>query len=241
VATWRGGGHIEPSVAPRSAVNSLVALVSGGPVGFEAALTGLLGGTATWVGHRITVVGQLIRQASGAEEVGPVRGTVSRLPYWLAGLSGLLTYHWLPFGKVDLGFRFEHFDGRLGVGEGLAVFAFAVLVVVPAVWAVFVIGRAERATVFRRNPILVAMAGGLLFALLAVPNDLVLFSGQQGIQLLPEVGAADLSRTSRWRSGSRSSSPSSPDGAAVRSSRRSRPWPRWRCWWTRSSASVPIC
>lgn len=66
--------------------------------------------------------------------------------------------------------------------------AFAALVTVPAAWAVGSAHRAEAATLFRRAPVLVGMAGGLLFALLAVGNELVLFSGQQGIQLLPTEG-----------------------------------------------------
>ena len=77
-------------------------------------------------------------------------------------------------------------------GQVLAVFGFAALVVVPAAWAISVVSRAESATLFRRSPILAGMAGGLLFALLAVPNEFVLFSGQQGIQQLPGLGGWSL-------------------------------------------------
>ncbi|WP_040495471.1 chloride channel protein [Ilumatobacter nonamiensis] len=192
IGTWKRGGHIDPEVAPKTAVSSLVALSFGGPVGFEAALTGLLGGTATWIGQRITTVGHLVRNAWGAETVDGVPRAVHALPYWLAALAGLFTYHWLPFGVIDFGFRFTEFDGDLGVAAGLAGFAFGALVVVPVAWAVSVVSRAEHATTFRRNPILVGMAGGLLFALLALPNQLVLFSGQEGIQLLPSADLGDL-------------------------------------------------
>ncbi|MGB0113035.1 MAG: hypothetical protein WBP59_07420 [Ilumatobacteraceae bacterium] len=192
VATWKSGGHIEPDVAPRTAINSLVALVAGGPVGFEAALTGLLGGTGTWVCERITSVGHLVRQAWGAERIAGVPNVVHHLPYWLAALAGLFTFHWLPFGAIDMGFRFVDFDGQLGVEAGLAAFVFGAFVVTPVAWAVSVVGRAEVSTLFGRSPILVAVAGGIVFALLAIPNELVLFSGQQGIQLLPETGTGDL-------------------------------------------------
>jgi H+/Cl- antiporter ClcA len=194
IATWKAGHGVDPATAPRTLVNSLTALTFGGPVGFEAALTGLLGGTATWMGERIGAVARLVRQAWGAESIDRLPAPVRKLPYWLAGVSGLLTFRWLPFGGLDMGFRFEDLDGHIGVTEALAVVAFAALVTVPAAWAVGLAHRAEAATVFRRAPVLVGMAGGLLFALLAVGNELVLFSGQQGIQLLPTEGysTADL-------------------------------------------------
>lgn len=192
IETWKSGGHVEPVVAPKTAINSLVALISGGPVGFEAALTGLLGGTATWVGQRITTVGELVRHAWGSESPDDVPRIAHRLPYLLAAVAGLFTYHWLPFGGIDLGFRFTEFDGRLGVGGGLAAFAFGALVVVPVAWALTIVARAEHSNRFRRSPILIGMAGGALFALLAVPNDVVLFSGQEGIQLLPGESIGEL-------------------------------------------------
>jgi len=192
VATWRQGGHIEPVVAPKTAGNSLVALIAGGPVGFEAALTGVLGGTATWVGSRITTVGELVRNAWGVDEVDDVPRTVHRLPYWLAAIASLLTYRWLPFGGIDLGFRFTDFDGDLGIGPGLTAFAFGVVLAVPVAWAIKYVQLAERSMQFRRSPILIGMAGGLAFALLALPNELVLFSGQEGIQLLPEAPNGEL-------------------------------------------------
>jgi chloride channel protein, CIC family len=192
IATWKAGGHIEPSDAPKSAVNSLFALVCGGPVGFEAALTELIGGTATWVGARIGAVGRLVRQAWGADRIDGIPHAVRELPYWLAALSGLFTYHWLPFGAIDVGFRVGHFDGRLGIAAGLTAFAFAALIAVPTAWALSVVGAAERSMLFRRSPILAAVVGGIVFALIALPNELVLFSGQQGIRLLPDAGTGTL-------------------------------------------------
>ncbi|MEL7209615.1 MAG: hypothetical protein AAGK32_15495, partial [Actinomycetota bacterium] len=66
---WRSGGRIEPSTVPGSAVNSVVVLVSGGPVGFEAALTGIIGGAAAWASDRMASVGRLVRVAWGSERV----------------------------------------------------------------------------------------------------------------------------------------------------------------------------
>lgn len=192
IATWKQGGRLDPAVAPKTAVNSLVILAFGGPVGFEAALIGLLGGTGTWICDRIAGVGSLVRQVWGAERVDSLPSTVHHLPYWLAALAGLFTYRWLPFGGIDMGFRFNDFDGRLGVGDGLIVFVVAALLVVPATWAIALIARAEQVTLFERSPILVGMAGGAVFALLAVPNSLVLFSGQQGFQLLPDIPDGEL-------------------------------------------------
>lgn len=192
VATWSAGGHLPASDAPKAGFNSIIILVAGGPVGFEAALIGLLGGTASWINQRIASVGRLVRQAWGAERIDSLPSVAHHIPYWLAALSGLFTYKWLPFGTLDMGFRFSSFDGRVDVGEGLWMFGWAALVVVPAAWALAVVGRAEFATVSRRAPILIAMAGGLVFAILALGDDMVLFSGQQAIQQLPDATTGQL-------------------------------------------------
>jgi H+/Cl- antiporter ClcA len=192
IALWRSGGHVPPRTAPAIVVNSLVALVLGGPVGFEAALTGLIGATATLVGERIHAVGALVRQAWGAERVEGLSKGARQLPYWLAALAGLITYRHLPFGQIDLGFRFAP-DGQWISGrDGLVAFVFAALVTVPIAWAVHTVRRAEAATLFRRSPIVVAVAGGVVFATLALGNPFVLFSGQQGIQHLVGLGTGTL-------------------------------------------------
>jgi H+/Cl- antiporter ClcA len=200
ITTWKSGGRLDPAAAPKTACNALVALVAGGPVGFEAALTGILGGTASWIGDRIDVVGRAVRQAWGAETIDSLPRTAHQLPYWLAAASGLFAYRWLPFGAIDFGFRFDNTKGSIGVGEGLAVFAIGAAIVVPAAWAIVVVGWAEHATYFRRSPILLAVAGALVFALLAVPNKLVLFSGQEGFQQLPDASSAGLAYISvvKW-------------------------------------------
>lgn len=188
----KDGGRIDPKTTAPTFLNSLVALVFGGPVGFEAALTGIAGGLGAWASDRISTVRQFMDEARDADQGESSGRAIRQLPYVLAALTGLFAYRWFPFGGIDLGFRFEEYSGRIGVREGLITFAFAALMVVPAAWAIAVAGRAERATFFRRSPILVGMAGGIVFAVLAIPNSLVLFSGQQGIALLPDTGSGEL-------------------------------------------------
>jgi hypothetical protein len=115
VQRWKAGGHVEPRTVPASVYSSLSALVTGGPVGFEAALTGLIGGVATWIGRRIGAVGRLVREAWGAERVDGLPRAARNLPYWLAAVGGLFAYKWLPFGQLDADFRFTRAQiGRHG-------------------------------------------------------------------------------------------------------------------------------
>lgn len=192
IATWRAGGHLDPRTVPRTVVNSLVALVFGGPVGFEAALTGLLGGTATLISTQLHRAGRFARQAWGAERIEAVPHAVQVLPFYLAGLAGLFTYKALPFGTIDVAFRFAPNREVMGADDAAVVAVFAALVTVPVAWAATAIHRAEAATAFRRSPVLIGMAGGLLFATLALGDDFVLFSGQQAIQNLQGLAVASL-------------------------------------------------
>jgi len=114
------------------------------------------------------------------------------LPYWLAAVAGLITYRSLPFGQLDTGFRFDSFEGDLSITTVLVIVGFAAIVTVPIAWASHLAHRAEEAARFRRAPIPFAVVAGLIFALLALPTHLVLFSGQTGYQSLPELGYATL-------------------------------------------------
>jgi H+/Cl- antiporter ClcA len=192
LTTWKSGGHIDVVAVPKTFANSFVSLAFGGPVGFEAALTGILGGMATWISGRLNRVGQMVRQAWGAERVDALPHALRELPIWLTVISGLLAFHWWPFGGLDLGFRFASSSDTMGVSGGLLVFAFSAVVVVPVAWMIDVVRRAERATLFQRSPILIGMAGGVVFAAMAIPDSLVLFSGQQGIQQLPSTATGTL-------------------------------------------------
>jgi len=192
VDKWKNHERVEPRTIPATMVNSLLALIAGGPVGFEAALAGLLGGSATWIGDRIQAVRRLVRRAFGADDDESLPSALRQLPYWLAAVAGLITYRWLPFGQLDTGFRFGTFSGDLNVTTVLVSFGFAAILSVPIAWAAHFANRAEEAARFRRAPIPFAMVAGLMFALLAMPTHLVLFSGQTGYQSLPELGYGTL-------------------------------------------------
>lgn len=192
VDKWKNHERVEPRTIPATMVNSLLALIAGGPVGFEAGLAGLLGGSATWIGDRIHAVRRLVRRAFGADDDESLPAALRQLPYWLAAVAGLITYRWLPFGQLDTGFRFGTFSGDLNITTVLISFGFAAIVSVPIAWAAHLANRAENAARFRRAPIPFAMVAGLMFALLAMPTQLVLFSGQTGYQSLPELGYGTL-------------------------------------------------
>lgn len=192
VDKWKNHERVEPRTIPATMVNSLLVLIAGGPVGFEAGLAGLLGGSATWIGDRIGAVRRLVRLAFGADDDESLPAALRQLPYWLAAVAGLITYRWLPFGQLDSSFRFDTFDGDLNVTTVLVSFGFAAIVSVPIVWAAHLANRAEDAARFRRAPIPFAVVAGLVFALLAMPTHLVLFSGQTGYQSLPELGYGTL-------------------------------------------------
>jgi len=192
VDKWKNHERVEPRTIPASMVNSLLVLIAGGPVGFEAGLAGLLGGSATWIGDRIQAVRRLVRSAFGADDDQSLPAALRQLPYWLAAVAGLITYRWLPFGQLDTGFRFDSFDGDLNITTVGVSFGFAAIVSVPMVWAAHLAHRAEEVARFRRAPIAFAVTAGLVFALLAMPTHLVLFSGQTGYQSLPELGYATL-------------------------------------------------
>lgn len=189
---WRAGDQIKPSTVPAITMNSLSALVTGGPVGFEAALTGILGGIASWIGRRIRGAGDLVRQAWGAEHVDALPKAVASLPYWLAGLAGLVTYKSLPFGRIEMGFRFGNISDVSGGGNLLALAALAALLVVPIAWALRAVSWSESQTYFKRAPVVAAVAGALVFSLMALGNEYVLFSGQQIYQQLPELSTTSL-------------------------------------------------
>ena len=192
VVTWRAGGHVEPKTMPATTFNTLAALATGGPVGFEAALAGLIGGAATLVSRRIHRAGHLVRQAFGAERIDSLPHRVRTLPYWLAALAGLLTFHALPFGHPHEGFRFSQWNGALNVPDALIGFAFAAVVTVPIAWAVSVVTWAEGATYFKRSPIVAGVAGAVVFATMAIPSHYLLFSGQPGYQHLIGLSNATL-------------------------------------------------
>lgn len=183
--TWKSGGRLAPSIAPKTLVAASVILIMGGPVGFEAAIVGVAGGMAAWVAVRIRSVGALVRQVWGAERIDLLPEQFAKSPYWVAGITSLVAYRWMPFGGVDMGFRFDRFDGDWAVGDATTAFVTALVVTVPTLFALIAIQRCERSTRYERAPIVFGMVGGLAFAILALGNEIVLFSGQAQFQQLP--------------------------------------------------------
>lgn len=192
IARWRAGGEVDPRTVPRAAVNSFTAIVMGGPVGFEAALTSLLGGVATLVGRWIRSTRGLVRRAWGAELDEDAPRVVQTLPYWIAALSGVLVWRWLPFGGIGVDFRFGADTDQLRLLDVVVALLFAAAIAVPVAWALAVASKAETATLYRRAPELAGAVGGLLVAVLALGNQYVLFTGQQGIQQLGDQSTAEL-------------------------------------------------
>ena len=189
----RSGGRVPGATALRAIVNSLAALLFGGPLGFEAALVSIIAGSSFWVGDRLRSVERFIAVAAGVDEVDDLPRSLRRLPVWVAAVVGALAYSWMPFGKIDTSmFRFTSDGQWIDLDEGLWIVAIAALVTIPAAWAISVVQRAEEATLFRRAPILIGMAGGLVFALLAWNDEYVLFSGQQTLQHLDGLGDGRL-------------------------------------------------
>lgn len=169
-----------------------VALVAGGALGFEAALATVVGGLATGVGH-------LIGPRSGGALGLPGMTPGSQLPHqlrsmagWLAALSALFAYLWVPFGEIDLGFRLDAVDGLPKARDAVIIVAFAGLVAIPAAWGVHLAVRAEHAGLVRRNPVALGVAGGVVLAALGSVHELVFFSGQQGFRSLGELGSGEL-------------------------------------------------
>ncbi|MCB0972749.1 MAG: hypothetical protein KDA97_14685, partial [Acidimicrobiales bacterium] len=149
-------------------------------------------GSASWISGRIGATGRLVRQAWGAEQIDDLPDRLRTVPYWLAAVAGLVAYRSSPLGGIDMGFRYERFGGDLTGTEIAVAFAFATAVTVPSAWALAVVTRAEEAPWSQRWPIPAAVAGAVVFCLLAVGHEFVLFSGQQAIQHLEGLSTSTL-------------------------------------------------
>ncbi|MCB0968325.1 MAG: chloride channel protein [Ilumatobacter sp.] len=182
IATWRSGGRLPPSIAPKTMIAAIVILVLGGPVGFEAAIIGVAGGMAAFAAVRIRSIGGLVRQVWGAERIESLPERYEKAPYWVAGVTSVVAYRWMPFGGIDMGFRFDRFDGEWGIGDALTGFLTAAVLTVPIVLVMLLVRRAEDSTRYLRSPIVFGVLGGLAFAVLALGNEIILFSGQARFQ-----------------------------------------------------------
>lgn len=189
IETWRTGGRIEPGSIPAAMGNSIASLAFGGPVGFEAALTAVVGGAATGVGRWIAVVGRHFRSSWGAPRVDALPHWVRTLPHWLAGVSGLVTYRNLSFGRLATDFRLPR---GIGVEHLAAVFVFSAAVCVPAIGAVRLIRRTESVGLDRVPPFAVTVVSAVTFGVMALGSRFVLFSGQDGFLELRTLGRGVL-------------------------------------------------
>ena len=192
VSLFRSGSGVEPNLVPGAFFLAVVALIFGGSVGFEAALSCIIGGFATGIARQLGPREADARSAWGLGHTADVPERVRSAAGWLAALAGIFTFIWLPFGDIDLSGRLGRFDGVPDVGDGLLVVVFAVLAATPVAWAFNAVVMAEHATLYRINPILIGAAGGLVLGILASAHPLVFFSGQQGINELGDLSAGDL-------------------------------------------------
>lgn len=162
--------------------NTLPALGAGAPLGPESGLIAVIGGIYFWLKERMEQSAtRAFHMVSGSEE-----GEASRpwrlAPSLIAGLTLIVVFHALP-GGGDLSFV----PGTGGGGDvGFLVLALATGL---AAGLVGVVARRSESFVrdlrlFDRVPLLVAPAGGLVVAVLAVPSTLVLFSGAENMAAL---------------------------------------------------------
>ena len=192
VDAWRSGGGMRSSDTPAAAANSFSALVAGGPLGVESALVGVIGGVGAWAGDRIGAAGRVLRQAWGVGQEPELPWSFRRLPPWLAAMAGILAFRAAPFGSLHFGVELPDAGGRLTTLDALTAFGVALLVVGPVGWLHRLVVAAEEQHLFARAPVLLGSAAGLAVGVLALGSDLVLFSGQAGLNRLGDIGTFEL-------------------------------------------------
>jgi H+/Cl- antiporter ClcA len=182
IARVRGGDGIDPRSLPKVLANTIASLGAGAPLGPEAGLISVVGGVFFWLQGRMrattTRARNLLLGTSEVERATPWRYA----PAIVTGVALIVTFRALP-GGMDLSYvPAEPRDLDLGM---------LVLVIVGGL-AGGVIGRATSEVedrvralrLFDRAPIVVAVAGGLAVAILALPSPLVLFSGSHQMPAL---------------------------------------------------------
>ncbi len=188
VSAWRSGGGIDAATTGPSLVNALPSLVFGGPLGFEAALVGVVGGFGAWAGDRIGRVGEMTKACLGLSPDEALPRAWKSSPAWLAAIVGVLTFRALPFGSLHFGVDLPELSSGFDLGAGLLALGLGSVFVLPATLTLVGVHRLEELRPFRRAPELFGMAAGLALGLAALGSDLVLFSGQHGIA---EIAGAD--------------------------------------------------
>jgi len=192
VDRFRHGDGVEPSLVPGAFAIAVAALVAGGALGFEAALSCIVGGLATGIARRLGNGGEQVRAAWGLGASSPIPDRLRTVAGWVAALSGVFTFVWLPFGRIDLGFRLDDAAAARDPANGLLLVLYGLVAAVPLAWSFAVIVRAEHAALHERRPVLVGALGGLVLAALGSVDALVLFSGQEGIASLGDLSTGTL-------------------------------------------------
>lgn len=192
LARFKRGDGVDPSLVPGAFALAAIALVAGGALGFEAALATIIGGLASGIGRRLGARGDDVRAAWGLGAGDDLPPRLRSAAGWLAALAGLLTFRWLPFGNLESNFRLDDFDGLPDPSNALVICVFAAIAVIPVAWGLHLVVRAEHATLVERSPVLFGVGGGLVLALLALPEQFVLFSGQPAIPSLGDLSSGEL-------------------------------------------------
>lgn len=189
VASVKQGDGVDYRTIPRTVANSIAALGFGGPLGPEAALVSVIGGTFFWARQRMDRLALQAYQGLRGTTDDDLSKPWQYAPLIVAGIALFMVFRALP-GGIDLSFVPRYDDP----GSAAAL--------IPALIAGLVGGvlglvsseleahiRALR--LFDRAPVLFGIAGGIVVALLAGPSFLVLFSGAENAASLFDGSTSD--------------------------------------------------
>jgi H+/Cl- antiporter ClcA len=171
------GEGIDYRTIPRTLLNSVFALGSGGPLGPEAALVAVIGGVYYWAKERMDKVALLAYHTVTGTGEQDTSKPWQYAPAVIAGIVLVLVFRALP-GGVDLSYVPTSASPGAASAVLLAVAA-GIAGGVLGLGSVHLEGRLRGLGLFDRAPLLTGVVGGLIVAILAVPSFLVLFSGAE--------------------------------------------------------------
>jgi H+/Cl- antiporter ClcA len=187
------GVGIDHRTIPQTLVNSVAALGFGAPLGPEAALVAVVGGVFYWAKqHMEDLALEAYHLLRGRPDDDVSRGW-QYAPAVLAGIVVVLVFRALP-GGADLAFVPRYSDP----GSPSALILALAAGLVGGLLGVLTDGvevRVRALRLFDRSPVAIACVGGLVVAALAVPSDLVLFSGTDNMHVLFDGSASDATLT----------------------------------------------
>jgi H+/Cl- antiporter ClcA len=171
------GEGVDHRTIPKTLVNSVFALGSGGPLGPEAALVAVIGGVYYWAKQRMENVALLAYRTVMGRGEQDTSKPWQYAPTIIAVIVLVLVFRALP-GGVDL---------SSVPASGTSIDAASLLLAIAAGIAGGILGLGSfhlegwvrGLGLFNRIPLLTGVAGGLIVAVLAVPSFLVLFSGAE--------------------------------------------------------------